>query len=47
MIFICFHPLHLLFAAEITTESSGLRIELLLFKKTPCWTDFAMIGFVF
>ena len=32
---------------EITTESLGLRIELLLFKKTPCWTDFAMTGFGF
>ena len=30
---------------EITTESSELRIELLLFKKTPCWADFAIIGF--
>ena len=26
---------------EITTESLELRIELLLFKKTPCWADFA------
>ena len=31
---------------EITTESLELRIELLLFKKTPCWADFAIIGFV-
>ena len=31
---------------EITTESLELRIELLLFKKTPCWTDFAIIRFV-
>ena len=31
---------------EITTESLQLRIELLLFKKTPCWADFAIIGFV-
>ena len=30
----------------ITTESLELRIELLLFKKTPCWADFAIIGFV-
>ena len=37
-----FHLLHLLFAAEITTESLELRIELLLFKKTPCWADFAI-----
>ena len=32
---------------EITTESLELRIELLLFKKTPCWADFAIIGFGF
>ena len=31
---------------EIATESLELRIELLLFKKTPCWADFAIIGFV-
>ena len=43
---VIFHLLHLLFAAEITTESLELRIELLLFKKTPCWADFAIIGFV-
>ena len=30
----------------IATESLELRIELLLFKKTPCWADFAIIGFV-
>ena len=32
---------------EITTESLELRIELLLFKKTPCSADFAIIGFGF
>ena len=32
---------------EITTESLELRIELLLFKKTHCWADFAIIGFGF
>ena len=31
---------------ENTTESLELRIELLLFKKIPCWADFAIIGFV-
>ena len=32
---------------ETTTKSFELRIELLLFKKTPCWADFAIIGFGF
>ena len=38
--------LHLLLLQRLTTESLELRIELLLFKKTPCWADFAIIGFV-
>ena len=33
------HLLHLLLLREITIESSELRIELPLFKKTPCWAD--------